>query len=896
MKILAIRGKNLASLAGEFDIDFTREPLASAGLFAISGPTGAGKSTLLDALCLALYDNTPRLKTATSRGVNLPDVGDETISPSDARNLLRRGCAEGYAEVDFLGNDGQPYRARWNVRRARGRTDGKLQNTEMQLTGIIGSQRIGSVKTEVQNAIVEKLGLNFDQFTRAVLLAQNEFSAFLKASDDERSNLLQTLTGTEIYSRISRRAFERARAEGESLKLLQAQLDGQQPLDEPQRAELQQQQQDAALGLERQEKHKGEIDRGIAWHERRSQLESARQQAADTLQQAQDAQAQAIPRQQQLSLIEAAQPGRSLIQELDRTRQDTRVSAQQVTQAESELARASAAEQAALSRHGEARQAQQSAEQNKAEALPQLHQARRLDAEIGSLEPHHRARQEALETARKALTSAERNLQDKQKAHGGMYSTLETAQAWLQSHVGWQALGEQWPRWDMLLQEAGKACVEVRAAEQSIGQAIKRVAKLQKEQARTAQKLEQAKAQQQAAQEAHREAEQAQAGFNPESLAQQLKLAADRREQLNSLQIQFQRLVELEAEQAAQGEKRAQIEANSQQQQASLADAQSRLPALNATHQQAARMLKIAEAACSESVEQLRASLETGHPCPVCGAIEHPYALSDEHPFQRQLAELQAKVDTCQRAVNELESQESRAQVQIEHLAKQLAEVDHQLHRLAGNLEKAHAQFKALPLYDALQPVPPDQSPSWFSAELARAEEQHSQAQAGLARMTSALDQARQTRLGLDQAIQQQTQAQQAHDGLGQSLKEAEQTRETETHKHAESSTRLEAHLAKLDPVFDTASWRQTWQNDPVVYHQQCEQNAQSWLTTQKQVQDLTGQLAILKTERDGLASGLTKAQEQTQSAKEAFDLAEQELNLKRTERAGLFEGKPVDE
>jgi exonuclease SbcC len=61
MKILRISGKNLASLAGEFAIDFESEPLASAGLFAISGPTGAGKSTLLDALCLALYGDTPRL-------------------------------------------------------------------------------------------------------------------------------------------------------------------------------------------------------------------------------------------------------------------------------------------------------------------------------------------------------------------------------------------------------------------------------------------------------------------------------------------------------------------------------------------------------------------------------------------------------------------------------------------------------------------------------------------------------------------------------------------------------------------------------------------------------------------------------------------------------------------
>ncbi|WP_229425121.1 AAA family ATPase [Massilia sp. Se16.2.3] len=60
MKILRIAGRNLASLAGDFCVDFESEPLASSGLFAISGPTGAGKSTLLDALCLAFYMATRR--------------------------------------------------------------------------------------------------------------------------------------------------------------------------------------------------------------------------------------------------------------------------------------------------------------------------------------------------------------------------------------------------------------------------------------------------------------------------------------------------------------------------------------------------------------------------------------------------------------------------------------------------------------------------------------------------------------------------------------------------------------------------------------------------------------------------------------------------------------------
>jgi len=216
MRVLRIAGKNLASLADEFSVDFTSQPLSDAGLFAISGPTGAGKSTLLDALCLALYDDTPRLHKAEGKS---PDVGDP-VSSQDPRTLLRRGAAEGWAEVDFVGNDGESYRARWNVWRARTKAAGALQPTTMSLHKLPGLQPLGHKKTEVMAEIVQRIGLSFDQFTRAVLLAQNEFSAFLKARDDERGTLLETLTGSGIYSEISKRAFERWRAEELALKTL----------------------------------------------------------------------------------------------------------------------------------------------------------------------------------------------------------------------------------------------------------------------------------------------------------------------------------------------------------------------------------------------------------------------------------------------------------------------------------------------------------------------------------------------------------------------------------------------------------------------------------------------------------------------------------------------------
>ncbi|HHK2318306.1 TPA: AAA family ATPase [Pseudomonas aeruginosa] len=237
MKILAIRLKNLASLAGEQEIDFTREPLSSAGLFAITGPTGAGKSTVLDALCLALFGSTPRLES-TSASSKVPD-GRNELSSNDERNLLRRGCASGYAEVDFVGIDGHRYRARWETRRSRDKADGALQKSQQSLQDLETQQMLAAnKKSEFREQLEQKLGLNFAQFTRAVLLAQSEFSAFLKASDNDRGALLEKLTDTGLYSQLSKAAYQRASQADEQRKQLEQRLEGSLPLAEQARAGL----------------------------------------------------------------------------------------------------------------------------------------------------------------------------------------------------------------------------------------------------------------------------------------------------------------------------------------------------------------------------------------------------------------------------------------------------------------------------------------------------------------------------------------------------------------------------------------------------------------------------------------------------------------------------------
>lgn len=318
MKILAIRGKNLASLEGEFEVDFTVEPLRSAGIFAITGQTGSGKSTLLDALCLALFDETPR-NNRTTENINIVDVKERTINQKDSRNILRRGTSDGYAEVDFVSLGGETFRSRWGVRRSRDKVDGSLQATDFKLINRSTNIEVQGRKTELLAKVVELIGLTFDQFTRAVLLAQGDFATFLKATQKEKAELLEKLTGTDIYSRISVSIYEKSKAAENDLALLNERIKDIELLTDEDIEALTNEKQTAVTEMEQLKAQTAELAAKIKWIIDQEALIKNVEQAQKQLDEAQGAIEQAKPRYEYLAQIDSVQEIRDSYTELKST-------------------------------------------------------------------------------------------------------------------------------------------------------------------------------------------------------------------------------------------------------------------------------------------------------------------------------------------------------------------------------------------------------------------------------------------------------------------------------------------------------------------------------------------------------------------------------------------------
>lgn len=883
MRILAIRGRNLASLAGDFEVDFTREPLASSGLFAISGPTGAGKSTLLDALCLALYDDTPRLQRAGAKGVNLPDVHGETVTPHDPRTLLRRGCAEGHAEVDFVGSDGAAYRATWRVRRARERSRGKLQAAEMSLRPLPQGAALGGTKTEVLAAIRERLGLSFEQFTRAVLLAQNEFASFLKADDGARAELLETLTGIDIYSAVSRLAFERARSEAAALQALHARAAGTQPLAADARAALEAAGSAAAAALQDAEARVQALDAERRWHDALAALLTAEAQAEAEFVAARQAQAEAAPRRAHLAAVERAQPARALLAEAGRCRGEHAASTTALDAATAAHAAAQDAWTAADAALAAAAQRRAEAEAARRAAAPALARARELDTRIDAQAQAHTTAAQALADAGREHATAATELAAHEREHGSATAALEAAQDWLAAHSGLAALASDWARWDTLLDQAATAHDELAALAHSAATAA------------TAASEAGAALDHHAATQAVRErefaaAEATTAAFDPAALGAARQALDARRDALAAA-------VRCREERRARGQRRAELDADAGRWQASRSEAlqrgeaaRARLPLAEAAHAQARRAVELAERACADGVEQLRAGLVDDEPCPVCGATRHPWAHVDPG-LQAALAGLRAEAERCRR-----EAQALAAEVQVQderaaQAATELAATEPARAAARAAAEAAEAAWLAHPLAGEFTgPTDVDARLAAASAEVqaqgaALAARERAQRDAVQARdaARAALDAARRT---TDTAREQATAARHACDRLAASEQALGQRRDG-------CLDALDAVCAGAGPA--GGDWRGHWQRDPAAFHTARREDAGRWRARDEAARNAGTTLAHLALRIEAAQAALAAAVARVHRAQAGADAAVEGLDTLRAERAGLLDGHPAD-
>ena len=708
MKILAIRLKNLASLAGPFEIDFTAEPLASAGLFAITGPTGAGKSTLLDALCLALFGAVPRL--GDTGQAKMPDA-DSDISIGDPRTLLRRGTGGGYAEVDFVGVSGRRYRARWEANRARDKASGKLQNSRQSLIDLDSDQLLASQKIEYKTQLELALGLNFEQFTRAVLLAQSEFSAFLKANDNERSELLEKLTDTALYTQLGRRAFDKAKEAKDAHKQLQDQATGVVPLAAEARAELDQQLADAQQQLKTQQAQLKQLELQHTWLKELREWQERQHSATEQLQRAQADWESQGPQRQDLSRLEQLAPQRhQFARQAELGTLLTPLAAQIQQHLEQQTALHTRQEQA-QQQQAAAQAALADALKHQADAVPLLRQAFEEQSTLAHLTKDLAKRSEDKQQLESACSEGQALLKGLQDKHSHVAERLQRLAAELERSAPLAPLSDAWGAYRDRLQQLMVIGSRLKKGQEELPQ-------LEQRATRAAETFAQ---QRDALDLLYQEA-----GAEPHAVTEQIQLLASLLQDNRKQQRAFEALTRL-------WENQQQLDQQSVGLTQKLADAQQQREQLNQTGLQTKAELTVAEQtlsvtkqllerqrlARSASVEELREQLQDDQPCPVCGSHEHPYHQPEAllHSLGRHDENEEA---TAQKAVDVLKEKLTELRGEVGGLIAQQKEYLQQQEQLATQQQALKPSLDAHPLAASLFNQDAAQRSAWLAQQLAQ--------------------------------------------------------------------------------------------------------------------------------------------------------------------------------
>lgn len=889
MRILKISGRNLASLAGEFSVDFEQEPLASAGLFAISGPTGAGKSTLLDALCLALYDATPRL---LKRGVGsqLPDVGSDTVTAQDPRSLLRRGASEAAAQVDFVGNDGGRYRASWSVRRAYRRASGALQSSEMALQRLSDLVMLGKTKTEVQDEIVLRIGLSFEQFTRAVLLAQNEFSAFLKTEENERGALLETLTGSAIYSDISKRAHERYKAEQNVTAQLAMRLKDQTPLPPEERAAIDAQHAAANLALAAVDARKEALEQHLRWHQDDSRLRQHEAQASADLAAATELAAAAAGRRQSLATLDAVQPARALVAECERLAAEQATLHAALAQGELAVQNAVAAQEHAVLAATSAASAVDIAVKTQREAGPQLDRAKQLDAALATLAPAHAKSVLARDEAMRDAALAQEALAAKAAQLAETRSAREAGEAWLAEHRHFEPLAAQWPRWNKLLEQAGQG-----AALQATLAGTLATAQQAAERARTADaeartKAEQATAMLAAAESARQQAIARLAAFDASQMRAERTRIDARRESLAGGERIWTDLAATRARLLQVVEQGAQIADSKAVAEAALALAISQSASVAAAAEQAERSLSAAELACADSVEHLRAGLADDEPCPVCGSVDHPYQHQDAR-LHAMLATLRDEVQRCRALLRENVAQQATHRAGADAAAAQLAVQAPEAAALEQRANGLTGDWLAHPA--SIEAPSEDQRAGWFASQLDGLKEQSTRLDAREQAVRDAGAAKDAAQANCDQATASLGRLQAEAVAARSLMVDAVNDLNALTGRREQAASALAAVLEELGEAFE-GDWHAKWQAAPARFRAAREADAQQWNEQSAQQARRALVIGTQEAEHDAARLRLEQARRIETQAQAEFARIDLEIAGMRRERGDLWNGAPV--
>lgn len=894
MKITGIKIKNLASLSGETEIDFSREPLCSAGIFAITGVTGAGKSTILDALCLGLYAQTPRFEKARETGIEVTDVQGSSIRQNDPRGILRDGTTEGYAQVIFEGIDGLKYRSCWSVRRARNKIEGTLQPDSMELVNLETGIPFPGRKTETLKEIERLAGLNFEQFTRSVLLAQGDFTAFLKATKDEKASLLEKLTGTHIYSQISKLVFQRYRDAEKAVQDLNLQKDTISLLDTGLIQHLEKEHSHLSSAFANGEKELQKLSAELQWHRQLKEISNGINIAVANLQTAEQTYEEASGRFEKAALIEKVQGAAILVNALQSAQKRIHEKQQIFDRNGLRLHELRQRKNSITIRKMQADEDLETAKAAILKARPLLQAAAALEVVIKEKSEQLAEAQKYWELASEEVEKFTKLFEAEQQRERNLEKTLRALEAWQERNRDRKAIAENRDKIITRLKEAGNTLKDIREYEAEAEQGKKESAILLKQKNDLQKEIQEKERILQQIKDSTALKQKEIEGVDPEELRQKIEGQQTDLHDLLMAQAHWENqckeetlLAGLELEVGETRESLARGGTKLMEREQKLSEAK----LIKDTH---GKLLEKARLEQSANVEKLRQTLIADEPCAVCGSRHHPYAgghvenatlLTIENAFRQA----ESKHEEILKSFTSLKGDHERLQSSEPKLTKEL-ESQRTLIRTLREKWKSFSIFGEASAHKK-------ENVALF---LKSREEEISGSLASLKKKLEHIGK-----------VAKETEELKARaERVSQVLLE-EQNRWKDAERMILSNTerleRLEILMAKenaevakaqdeLNFFFSNAGWFENWKKKPEEFAENILSFSQKWEDNERQYTKSLNEKEVVIARLSELNNQLKRCNEEADKRKNVFAKLNKEHEEKTTEREKIFQGRAGEE